>query len=203
MEKFSLPKLDYEYNALEPHIDAKTMELHHSKHHQGYVNGANAALEKLADARSKGDYSAVKAITRDLAFNGSGHAMHCIFWRNMSPNGGGEPTGKLAEAIKRDFGSFDNFKNQFIAASVGVEGSGWGILGYHVDDAGKAQLMIIQAEKHQNLTVQGITPLLVLDVWEHAYYLKYQNKRADYVKAFFNVINWDDVAQRYERASGK
>jgi Fe-Mn family superoxide dismutase len=194
MKEYTLPPLPYDYNALEPHIDEATMKLHHDKHHAGYVAGFNNALKKLEEARKSGDFALVKHWSREAAFNGSGHFLHEMFWTNMSPKGGGEPAGKLREAIERDFGSYEAFKNQFIAASGAVEGSGWGILGYHKEGR---QLMVVQAEKHQNLTVQGIIPLLVLDVWEHAYYLHYQNKRADYVKAFFNVINWDDVARRY------
>jgi Fe-Mn family superoxide dismutase len=192
---FVLPKLDYAYNALEPHIDAQTMELHHSKHHQGYVNGLNKAMEMLEEVRETGDTALVKHWSRELAFHGSGHFLHTIFWKNMSPKGGGTPSGALAKAIDRDFGGFDKFKVHFAAASKAVEGSGWGILAYHPV---ARKLMVLQAEKHHNLTVQGVLPLLVIDVWEHAYYLRYQNKRADYIEAFFNVINWDDVATRYE-----
>jgi Fe-Mn family superoxide dismutase len=201
MATYKLPELGYAYDALDPHIDAQTMELHHSKHHASYVAGLNAALEKLESARKNGDFAAVKHLSREVAFHGSGHALHSIFWKNMGPNGGGIPSGSLAEAINRDFGSFDSFKAQFIAAAGAVEGSGWAILGHHRLDDGSERLMVVQAEKHQNLTVQGITPLLVLDVWEHAYYLRYQNRRPEYVKAFFNIINWSDVAQRYEAAN--
>jgi Fe-Mn family superoxide dismutase len=144
----------------------------------------------------------VKHWEREAAFHGSGHFLHSIFWPNMAPagkGGGGEPTGALAEAIKRDFGSFAAFKSQFSAASTAVEGSGWGILAYQPQGD---QLVILTAEKHQNLTQWGVVPLLVLDVWEHAYYLKYQNKRAAYVEAFYNVIHWSDVAARYEAARG-
>ena len=200
VKEYTLAPLPYDYNALEPHIDAETMKLHHDIHHAGYVTGLNNALKKLDEARKSGDMGLVKHWSREAAFHGSGHFLHAIFWKNMSPNGGGEPSGALAEAIKADFGSFDAFAKQFSAAAGAVEGSGWAILGYKKDDDGTGQLMIVQAEKHQNLTVQGITPLLVLDVWEHAYYLRYQNRRPEYVKAFFNVINWADVAKRYEAA---
>ena len=200
MAKYTLPKLGYEYGALEPHIKARIMELHHSKHHQAYVDGANKALDMLAEARAKNDFAAVKHWSRELAFNGSGHTMHCIFWTNMSPKGGGQPGGALSEAINRDFGGFDKFKAHFTAASVAVEASGWGILGYEpVAD----QLLILQAERHQNLTVQGIVPVLVLDVWEHAYYLQYENRRAEYVAAFWNVVNWEDVSARLAAARRK
>lgn len=193
--EFLLPELDYPYDALEPTIDAATMKLHHDIHHAGYVNGLNNAIAQLSEARTSGDTSMIKHWSRELAFHGSGHFLHSIFWKNMTPKGGGEPKGALATAINIDFGGFDFFKIQFAAAASAVEGSGWGILGYHIT---AKELMIIQAEKHQNLSVHGIIPLLVIDVWEHAYYLKYQNKRGDYVKNFFNVINWDDVAKRLE-----
>ena len=199
MKKFELPLLPYDYKALEPHIDEQTMRLHHDKHHLAYVNGANGALEKLEQMQKSGtfDAGAVRATLRDLAFNASGHLLHSIFWPNMSPKGGGEPKGDLAKKIKDDFGSFASFKNQFSAAATGVEGSGWGLLAY---EPTSGQLLTLQAEKHQDLTAQGIVPLLVLDVWEHAYYLKYQNNRAAYVQAFWNVVNWEDVAARLAKA---
>ena len=191
--EYSLPPLSYDYDALEPHIDEQTMRLHHDIHHNGYVKGLNSALKSLEKVRNENDYSSVPLYTQKIAFHGSGHVLHSIFWNNMFPKGGGEPKGKLAQVIKSNFGSFDQFKSQFITASSKVEGSGWGILAYQ--PLGN-QLVVLQAEKHQNLTQWGAVPLLVVDVWEHAYYLKYQNRRGDYVKAFFNVINWDDVAKR-------
>jgi Fe-Mn family superoxide dismutase len=198
--KYELPPLPYDYNALEPHIDEQTMRLHHDKHHLGYVNGLNKALEKLEEARAAGDFAMVKHWSREAAFHGSGHFLHSIFWPNMAPagnGGGGEPTGALAEQIVKDFGSFDNFKAQFTSASGAVEGSGWGLL---VWEPNAGQLEVLQAEKHQNLTQWGVVPLLVLDVWEHAYYLKYQNARGSYVNAWWNVVNWADVAERFEAA---
>jgi Fe-Mn family superoxide dismutase len=196
---FVLPKLDYAYDALEPHIDAQTMELHHSKHHQGYVNGLNKAMSMLEEARKKGEAALIKHWSRELAFHGSGHFLHSIFWKNMNPKGGGTPSGTLSKALDRDFGGFDSFKTHFSAAAKSVEGSGWGILGYHTM---ADKLMVLQAEKHHNLTVHGVLPLLVIDVWEHAYYLRYQNKRADYIEAFFNVIQWSDVAARFDFMAG-
>jgi Fe-Mn family superoxide dismutase len=195
--EYLLPALPYAYSALEPHIDEQTMRLHHDKHHLAYVNGLNAALAALAKAREANDYSLVQYHTNQASFHGAGHILHLIFWNNMSPNGGGEPKGALAQAIVRDFGSLAAFKANFSAAANKVEGSGWAILAYQ--PVGQ-QLVILQAEKHQNLTQWGAVPLLVLDVWEHAYYLKYQNRRADYVTAFHNVINWNDVAERFEKA---
>ncbi|MFQ5746169.1 MAG: superoxide dismutase [Gemmatimonadota bacterium] len=196
MARYALPDLPYDYAALEPWIDEQTMRLHHDIHHQGYVNGANAALEKLEQAREAGDFAAVKAVSRDLAFNASGHLLHTIFWPNMAPEGqGGEPADALADELARSFGGVDDFKAHFSAAAKGVEGSGWGILAWEREGG---HLVVLQAEKHQNLTAQGCAPILVLDVWEHAYYLKYQNKRAAYVDAWWNVVNWNDVAARFD-----
>ena len=197
MEPQVLPPLPYAYDALEPHIDQQTMRLHHDIHHQAYVNGFNTAQTKLAEARQSGDFALVKHWEREAAFHGSGHVLHAIFWTIMSPKGGGEPKGDLAKAIAGTFGSYDAFKKHFIAASNAVEGSGWGVLAFNRN---LNQLQILQAEKHQDLTVWGAEPLLIVDVWEHAYYLKYQNKRPDYVNAFFNVINWDEVGKRLDKA---
>ncbi len=195
-----LPQLPYAYNALEPHIDEQTMRLHHDKHHQTYVDGLNKAEAKLAEARQSGDFALIQHWQRQAAFHGAGHYLHSIFWPNMAgegQGGGGQPSGGLAAKIESDFGGFEAFKAQFQAAAVAVEGNGWGMLAYRKDDD---KLIILMAENHQKLTQWVVEPLLVLDVWEHAYYLKYQNKRADYVKAFFNVINWTNVAERYEQA---
>ncbi len=198
--QFVLPPLDYAYDALEPHIDARTMELHLSIHHQGYVNGANNAVEKLkAIAAGDEDSALVKHWTRELAFHGSGHSLHLLFWNNMKPDGGGEPSGELADAIEASFGGFRAFSRLFKAASGAVEASGWGILGY---EPISGNLVVMQAEKHHDITVHGVVPLLAIDVWEHAYYLNYQNRRGDYVDAFMEVINWDDVARRYHAAKG-
>ncbi len=193
----TLPELPYAYDALEPHIDEQTMRLHHDIHHIGYVTGLNNAEEKLAEARESGDFGLTKHWEREAAFHGAGHLLHTIFWTNMGPDGGGEPGGELSDAINGDFGDFDKFKSHFSAAANQVEGSGWGILAYRPFDG---KLVILQAEKHQNLTQWGVIPLLVIDVWEHAYYLKYQNKRPDYTAAFFNVINWSDVEDRFKEA---
>lgn len=192
---YSLPSLSYDYDALEPSIDAQIMKLHHDKHHQGYVDGANAALENLMKMRESGSFEDIKHVKRDLSFNLSGHILHSIFWEVMSPDGGGTPAGDLATALKRDFGSISAFKREFSAAAKNVEGSGWGMLVYdHLAD----QLIVIQAEDHNDLAVQAATPLLVLDVWEHAYYLQYQTERGKYVDAFWDVVDWDEVNSRYE-----
>jgi len=194
-----LPDLPYPYDSFTNVIDEETMHLHHDKHHAGYVAGLNAAEAGLEEARKNNNFKAIKHLSRELAFHGSGHILHTIFWENLSPDGGGMPGGALGDAIKRDFGSFDNFKTQLTAASNAVEGSGWGVLGYNtIFD----NLVVLQAEKHQDLTQWGTVPLLVIDVWEHAYYLKYQNRRPDFVKALFDIFNWDDVAKRLAAAKG-
>lgn len=196
--KYTLPALGYAYDALEPHIDAQTMELHHSRHHQAYVNGLNTALEKLAEARGSNDFSLVKHWSREIAFHGGGHFLHTLFWQIMGPNGGGEPThAGLKTAIDRSFGSFDGFKRHFRAASIAVEASGWGMMSV---EYGSGRLVVHQAERQSDLTMWAASPILMVDVWEHAYYLRYQNRRADYVDAFFETINWDQVAALYEAA---
>ena len=197
--RYELPALPYAYYALEPHIDEQTMHLHHDIHHKGYVDGLNKALDMLDAARQNADYGLVKHWEREAAFHGSGHFLHSVFWQNMGPGKGGEPQGALRQQIEKDFGSFDSMKKQFSAAAAAVEGSGWALL---VWEPSGGQLEVLTAEKHQNLTQWGVTPLLVLDVWEHAYYLKYQNRRAAYVEAFWNVVNWDDVARRLAAAKG-
>jgi Fe-Mn family superoxide dismutase len=195
--KHTLPPLPYPYKALEPHIDEQTMRIHHDKHHQSYVDGLNTAEKKLLQAREQNDFELVKHWERELAFNGAGHYLHTIFWNIMSPKGGGLPNGPIAEQIRDDFGSFNAFKRQFSAAAEKVEGGGWAIL---VWSPRSHHLEILQAEKHQNLSQWDVVPLLVLDVWEHAYYLKYQNKRADYIKAWWEVVNWEHVNDRFEQA---
>lgn len=199
MAKHELPALPYDYNALEPYIDENTLRIHHDLHHKGYVDGFNKAEEKIAEAREKGDYALIKHWERELAFNGSGHYMHSIFWTNLSPNGGGEPTGSIAKQIVEDFGSFEIFKAQMTAATIAVEASGWGVLAW---DRTAGKLVVLQSEKHQNLTQWGAIPILVMDVWEHAYYLKYQNRRAEFVNNLWNLINWDDINKRLVDAKG-
>ena len=196
-----LPTLPYAYDALEPVIDEETLRIHHTKHHAGYVTGLNKAEDDLAKARQAGDYALIKNLSKNAAFHGSGHILHSLFWDNLvSPSKAKDaPSGHLVEAIARDFGSFDAFKAQFTAATIDVEGSGWGILAYRPFDG---KLVILQSEKHQDLAQWGAQPLLVCDVWEHAYYLKYRNARADFVKAFWSIVNWDVVAERYCRAAG-
>lgn len=189
-----LPELPYPYNALEPYYDEQTVRLHHDIHHKGYVDGLNNAETKIAEAREKGDFALIKHWARELAFHGSGHILHTMFWENMKPAGGGAALGPIAEAINKEFDNFDRFKQQFSAAAAAVEGSGWAILAFNPYFA---KLEILQTEKHQDLTQWGVVPLLVVDVWEHAYYLKYQNKRAAFIEAWWNLVNWDDVNQRW------
>jgi Fe-Mn family superoxide dismutase len=197
MAEYTLPDLPYDYAALEPHISARIMELHHDKHHATYVAGANTALEKLAEARSGGDLTYVNQLEKNLAFNLGGHVNHSVFWTNMSPDGGDKPTGELAAAIDEFFGSFDGFRAQFTAAATGLQGSGWAVLGW---DALGSKLLIHQLFDQQGNTVLGTIPVLQLDMWEHAFYLDYFNVKADYVKAWWNIVNWQNVAQRFEAA---
>jgi Fe-Mn family superoxide dismutase len=195
--KYTLPELPYAYDALEPYYDQQTVRIHHDMHHKAYVDGLNNALAKLAEARDKGDYALIKHWEKELAFQGSGHVLHTLFWENMTPKSSGTPSGALLEQIEKDFSSFDAFQKQFSAAAGAVEGSGWAVLGWQPQ---LGQLLITQVEKHQDLTVWGIVPLLILDVWEHAYYLKYQNRRAEWIKAWWNIVNWEIVEKRFESA---
>ena len=195
---YALPPLPYGYGDLSPGLEERVLRVHHDKHHAGYVKGLKATLAKLEGARKAGDFAAIKAHSRDLAFTGSGHVLHDLYWKSMTPGGSGEPKGELAAALARDFGSLAAFGAQFLAATKKVEGSGWGILVY--EPVG-ARLLVLQVEKHQNLTVWGCAPLLVCDVWEHAYYVQYQNRRGDYVDAFWKLIDWPGVAKRLEAAS--
>lgn len=201
--EYALPALPYAADALEPHLDAQTMTIHHDKHHAAYVAGLNKALAELAKIRAaQGDAALVKHWSREVSFHGAGHINHSLFWLSMAPagkGGGGEPKGPLADAIKRDFGGYEQFVAHFKAAATSVEGSGWGWLAL---EPFTKRLLIVQVEKQQDLMPPGLVPLLGVDVWEHAYYLKYQNKRADYVSAFMNVVNWGTIQSRYEGSIG-
>ncbi|WP_343902265.1 superoxide dismutase [Arthrobacter rhombi] len=197
MVKYELPELQYDYAALEPHISARIMELHHSKHHNAYVTGANTALEKMAEARDKGDAAGAAKLSKDLQFNLGGHVNHSIFWNNLSPEGGDKPEGELAAAIDDAFGSFDAFRDHFTAAATTIQGSGWAILAYEPIGG---NIVIEQMYDQQNGAPVATTPLLMLDMWEHAFYLDYQNVKADYVKAFWNIVNWADVSARFTAA---
>jgi len=198
MSKYVLPDLSYDYGALEPNISGKIMELHHDKHHLAYVNGANSALDALAEARENNDLTMVNKFQKDLAFNLAGHVNHTVFWKNMSPEGGDKPTGELAAAIDEFFGSFDAFRAHFTASALGIQGSGWSIL---VWDILGQKLIIEQLYDHQGNLSVGSIPLLMLDMWEHAFYLDYQNVKPEYVKAFWNIVNWADVQARFLDAS--
>ena len=191
---YKLPELNYDYSALEPHISARIMELHHSKHHQAYVTGANSALDAMAEARASNNFANLPKLQKDLAFNLGGHVNHSIFWQNLSPEGG-EVSGNLLAAIDEYFGNFEAFKSHFSAAAVGIQGSGWAYLAW---DALGNRLVIGQLYDQQGNIALGNIPLLMLDMWEHAFYLDYQNVKADYVKAFWNIVNWADVAKRFD-----
>ncbi len=194
---YTLPDLDYDYAALEPHISARIMELHHSKHHKAYVDGANAAVAKLEELRESGDYAAVNGVEKNLAFHLGGHTNHSVFWKNMSPDGGGQPDGEVAAAIVEFFGSFDKFQAHFNANANAIQGSGWSILAW--DTLGQ-RLNIMQLFDQQGNIPVGQIPVLQLDMWEHAFYLQYENVKADYVKAWWNIVNWQDVSARLDRA---
>ena len=197
MAKYTLPELQYDYGALEPHISAKIMQLHHDKHHAAYVTGANKALEGLEEARSKNDFAKIVLLEKQLAFNLSGHVLHSIFWQNLKPQGGGEPTGDLGAQITKDFGSFAGFKAQLTNATATVMGSGWGAL---VWDPLSKRLTTVQIHEHQSETGQGTVPLMVIDAWEHAWYLQYVNEKAKFFEAVWNIFNWDDVSARFAHA---
>jgi superoxide dismutase, Fe-Mn family len=205
MSKYELPPVPYSYDALEPHIDARTMEIHHTKHHQTYTNNLNAALEKCSQQIQ--DKDIIEILTQidqvptevkgAINFNGGGFDNHRIFWNNLTANGGGEPKGSIADAINSSFESFANFKEKFSSATVAIQGSGWGWLVYNPSTR-KVEYKAMPNQTSPR--TEQLVPLLGCDVWEHAYYLKYQNKRPDYVNAWWNVINWDDVSSRYDKA---
>jgi superoxide dismutase, Fe-Mn family len=198
MSKYTLPDLSYDYGALEPHISGRIMELHHNKHHATYVEGANTALERLDAARDRHDLKAQAAsLQKSLAFNLSGHVLHSLFWQNLTPGGGDRPDGVLAKTIARDFGSFDGFKTQLTETAATIMGSGWAALVW--EPLGE-RLITIQIHDHQADVTQAGRPLLVLDAWEHAYYLQYENRKADFFKAVWNCWNWKDVSDRFEAA---
>ena len=205
MGKYTLPEMPYAYDALEPHIDAQTMEIHHTKHHQKYTDGMNGALEKLSPELQEKDIeeilSNINQVPDDIKgainFNGGGYDNHKLFWNSMKQNGGGEPTGAIADAINDSFGSFAEFKELFSSKTAPIQGSGWGWLVYN-PNSGKVEYKAMSNQTSPR--TEGLVPLLGLDVWEHAYYLKYQNKRPDYIAAWWNVINWDEVNDRFSKA---
>lgn len=197
MAAYTLPDLRYDYGALEPHISGRIMELHHGKHHAAYVEGANAGLDRLEEARARADFAQMAGLERALAFHVSGHVLHAMFWQNLTPRGGDRPGGALAEAITRDFGSFGAFRAQLTAAASTIMGSGWAALVW--EPLGR-RLLTVQIHDHQSNVAQAGLPLLVLDAWEHAFYLQYQNRKDDFFEAVWNCWNWTDVSQRFEAA---
>ena len=197
MALYELPDLDYDYGDLEPHISGEINELHHSKHHQTYVNGANTTMDKLEAAREANDFANIVGLETTLAFNLAGHANHIVWWKVLSPNGGDKPTGELAAAIDDSFGSFDKFKAQFTAVCTTIQGNGWGALSW--DPVGK-KLITQQLRDHHNNMALPTVPILLVDVWEHAFYLQYKNVKPDYIAALWNVFNWEEIGKRFENA---
>jgi Fe-Mn family superoxide dismutase len=194
---YTLPDLPYDYSALAPSIAGEIMELHHDKHHATYVKGLNDTLDKLAEARDKGDFGSIVGLEKTLAFNLGGHVNHSIFWKNLSPEGGDKPDGELGAAIDESFGSFDGFQANFTASATTIQGSGWAILGW---DALGGQLLVHQLYDQQGNLPAGQIPIVMLDMWEHAFYLQYKNVKPDYVKAWWNVVNWADAQARFDAA---
>ncbi|MCU1377809.1 MAG: Manganese/iron superoxide dismutase [Acidimicrobiales bacterium] len=199
MAAYTLPDLPYDFGALEPHYSAQMLELHHDKHHAAYVKGANDTLDKLEAARTSDDFDTIVGLQKSLAFNVSGHVMHSLFWKNLSPDGGDKPQGELAAAIDEFFDSFDAFKAQLTAVTTSIQGSGWGALAW--EPTGQ-RLIIEQVYDHQGNVGNGSGPVFVIDAWEHAFYLQYKNVKADYVAAIWNIVNWADVAERFTRVRG-
>ena len=199
MAEYTLPELPYDYAALEPHISGKIMQLHHDKHHQTYVTGANSALEQLAEARESGNLANVNKLEKDLAFNLGGHVNHSIFWTNLGPDTK-VPEGELAAAIDEFFGSFEKFQAQFSAVATGIQGSGWSVLAW--DQVGQ-KLTTFQLFDQQANVPLGVVPIFMLDMWEHAFYLDYLNVKADYVKAVWNIVDWENVAARFANAKSQ
>lgn len=200
MADYALPELPYDYGALEPYISGQIMELHHSKHHNAYVTGINTAVEQLAEARDKESFGTLSTLEKNLAFHLGGHVNHSVFWPNMSPDGGDKPTGELADAIDAYFGSFDKFRAHFEANALGVQGSGWSVLTW---DMLAQRMFIIQHFDHQGNVPVCMVPLLMLDMWEHTYYLQYKNDKATFVKQWWNIVNWADVDRRYAAAKNQ
>jgi Fe-Mn family superoxide dismutase len=197
MTRYRLPDLPYDFGALEPHISGRIMELHHGKHHAAYVKNANETIARLDEARDSGDVARLAALERALAFNLSGHVLHSIFWQNLTPQGGDKPAGELGQAIDRDFGSFDQFRRTMVAVAAGIMGSGWGAL---VWEPMAERLMITQIYDHQSNLNQGSVPLMVIDAWEHAYYLQYRNEKEAFFNGLWNLWNWNDITARLTAA---
>jgi Fe-Mn family superoxide dismutase len=194
---YTLPDLPYDPGALEPYISGQIMELHHDKHHAAYVKGANTALEKLAELRGKGDFTSISMLEKNLAFNVSGHVLHSVFWTNLSPSGGGDPSGELASAIEDTFGGVPLFRQQMNEAAATIQGSGWALASW---EPVSGRIQIQQVHDHQGNHGQGTVPLLAIDAWEHAYYLQYLNEKAKFFDAIWKIVNWADVARRLKAA---
>jgi Fe-Mn family superoxide dismutase len=194
---YTLPDLTYDYGALEPHVSGRIMELHHDKHHAAYVKGANTALDRLQEIRAKGDFTAISLLEKNLAFNVSGHVLHSVFWTNLSPAGGGEPTGELAHALDDTFGGLPSFRQHMNEAAASIQGAGWALASW---EPVAGRIMVQQVHDHQGNHGQGTTPLMAIDAWEHAYYLQYENDKARFFDALWNVVNWSDVSRRFEAA---
>ena len=197
MPAYSLPDLPYDFGALEPHYSGQILELHHDKHHAAYVAGANSTLDRLEEARSASEFGSIVGLEKTLAFNVSGHVLHSIFWKNLTPDGGDRPDGDLAAAINEYFGSFEGFHAQMTQASTTIQGSGWGVLAF---EPLAGRLLVEQVYDHQGNVGNGAIPLLVFDAWEHAFYLQYKNVKADFISALWKIVNWQDVAARYAAA---
>ena len=197
METYALPDLAYDYGALEPHISGRIMELHHDNHHAAYVKGANTTLERLHDARGREDFETISMLEKNLAFHVSGHVLHSVFWTNLTPGGSGGPSGELGDTIDQTFGGFDAFRAQMTQAAATVQGSGWALASW---EPYARRLLVQQVFDHQGNHGQGTIPLLAIDAWEHAYYLQYENRKAEFFDAIWNVLNWPDVEARFETA---
>jgi Fe-Mn family superoxide dismutase len=194
MSKYVLPELPYDYDELEPHLSAEILDLHYNKHHAAYVKGANETLDKLAEAREQNDFAHIGQLEKSFAFHISGHVLHSLLWKNLSPQGGGTPNGTLGAALDKHFGSFDAFKSQLTSAAESVQGSGWGALSW--EPLGK-RLVVEQVYDHQGNVGNGTLPILVVDMWEHAYYLQYQNRKKEWLENFWELVSWTDVAERF------
>lgn len=197
MTVYRLPDLRFDPGALEPHLSARIVELHHDRHHAAYVRGANQALERLGEARRTDDFADIAQLERDLAFNVSGHVLHSVLWTNLSPDGGGDPQAALAEVLEETFGGAERFRSQMTHAAATVQGSGWALASW---EPVAGRIVVQQVHDHQGQHGQGTIPLLAIDSWEHAYYLQYENRKADYLDALWRVVNWRDVEARYEAA---
>src|SRR5688572_9745352 len=193
---YELPELPYGYDALEPHVSRELLELHHDAHHAAYVKGANETLDKLEDARREREFEHIGQLEKNLAFNVAGHVLHSLLWKNLAPGAGGNPSGEIADALAQDFGDVDAFKEQLTAAASAVQGSGWAALSW--EPLGR-RLLVEQVYDHQGNTGNATVPILVVDMWEHAYYLQFRNKKAAWLDAFWQLVNWTDVAQRFTK----